>query len=88
VKLGDPGLTTMAREVRRSPAQVLLRWSLQKGFVTIPKSAKKELMARLRRVSPMVGVDGSCRHGMRTSFASEATALVLMLRPLQARRAT
>lgn len=42
VKLGDPGLTTMAGEVRRSPAQVLLRWSLQKGFVTIPKSARKE----------------------------------------------
>ena len=32
----------MADEVRRSPAQVLLRWSLQKGFVTIPKSARKE----------------------------------------------
>ena len=42
LKLGDPGLTTMAGEVRRSPAQILLRWSLQKGFVTIPKSARNE----------------------------------------------
>ena len=42
VKLGDSGLTALAREVRRTPAQVLLRWSLQRGFVTIPKSAKKE----------------------------------------------
>lgn len=42
MKLGDPGLATVAREARRSPAQILLRWSLQKGFVTIPKSAKKE----------------------------------------------
>jgi diketogulonate reductase-like aldo/keto reductase len=42
VKLGDSGLTGLAREVRRTPAQVLLRWSLQAGFVTIPKSAKKE----------------------------------------------
>ncbi|HEV2546757.1 MAG TPA: aldo/keto reductase [Stellaceae bacterium] len=42
VKLGDSRLTRLAREVRRTPAQVLLRWSLQKGFVTIPKSAKKE----------------------------------------------
>jgi methylglyoxal/glyoxal reductase len=41
-KLGDPSLATIAREVRRTPAQILLRWSLQKGFVTIPKSAKKE----------------------------------------------
>jgi methylglyoxal/glyoxal reductase len=42
MKLGDPGLAAIAREVRRTPAQILLRWSLQKGFVTIPKSAKKE----------------------------------------------
>jgi methylglyoxal/glyoxal reductase len=42
VKLGDSRLTSLAREVRRTPAQVLLRWSLQKGFVTIPKSANKE----------------------------------------------
>jgi methylglyoxal/glyoxal reductase len=42
MKLDDPGLTAMAREVQRTPAQVLLRWSLQRGFVTIPKSAKKE----------------------------------------------
>jgi methylglyoxal/glyoxal reductase len=42
MRLGDPGLATSARELRRTPAQILLRWSLQKGFVTIPKSAKKE----------------------------------------------
>jgi diketogulonate reductase-like aldo/keto reductase len=41
VKLGDPRLAIVAREARRRPAQILLRWSLQKGFVTIPKSAKK-----------------------------------------------
>jgi diketogulonate reductase-like aldo/keto reductase len=42
MKLGDAGLATIARELRRSPAQILLRWSLQKGFATIPKSAKQE----------------------------------------------
>jgi diketogulonate reductase-like aldo/keto reductase len=42
VKLGDRGLAALARETGRSPAQVLLRWSLQSGFVTIPKSAKRE----------------------------------------------
>jgi diketogulonate reductase-like aldo/keto reductase len=41
-KLRDARLSVIAREVLRSPAQVLLRWSLQKGFVTIPKSAKRE----------------------------------------------
>ena len=42
VRLRDSRLAIVARESRRTPAQVLLRWSLQKGFVTIPKSAKRE----------------------------------------------
>ena len=42
MKLNDRRLATVAREARRTPAQVLLRWSLQKGFVTIPKSAKRQ----------------------------------------------
>lgn len=42
IKLGDPGLAAVARDAGRTPAQVLLRWALQKGFVTIPKSAKRE----------------------------------------------
>jgi diketogulonate reductase-like aldo/keto reductase len=41
-KLGDRRLAALARETRRTPAQVLLRWSLQSGFVAIPKSAKRE----------------------------------------------
>jgi diketogulonate reductase-like aldo/keto reductase len=42
MKLSDRHLTAVAREARRTPAQILLRWSLQKHFVTIPKSAKRE----------------------------------------------
>src|SRR5579863_1087402 len=42
VKFRDPRLAAIAREAGRTPAQVLLRWSLQKGFAPIPKSAKKE----------------------------------------------
>jgi diketogulonate reductase-like aldo/keto reductase len=42
VMLGDARLAAVARESRHSPAQVLLRWSLQKRFVTIPKSVKRE----------------------------------------------
>ena len=41
-KLGDPRLVALARALKRSPAQVLIRWSLQRGYVTIPKSAKRE----------------------------------------------
>jgi methylglyoxal/glyoxal reductase len=41
-RLADPRLVSIAREVGRSPAQVLIRWSLEKGFVVIPKSADRE----------------------------------------------
>jgi diketogulonate reductase-like aldo/keto reductase len=37
-KLDDPILKSIAKEYSKSPAQVLLRWSVQKGFVCIPKS--------------------------------------------------
>lgn len=41
-RLGDPRLVAIAREVGRSTAQVLIRWSPQKGYVVIPKSASPE----------------------------------------------
>ncbi len=40
--LTDKRLAAVARSVGRTPAQVLLRWSLQKDFVTIPKSTRRE----------------------------------------------
>jgi methylglyoxal/glyoxal reductase len=42
VRIGDRRLASVAREAQRTPAQVLLRWCLQKRFVTIPKSVKRE----------------------------------------------
>jgi diketogulonate reductase-like aldo/keto reductase len=42
MKLADKKLAAIAREAELSPAQVLVRWSLQKGFVSLPKSAKRE----------------------------------------------
>jgi methylglyoxal/glyoxal reductase len=38
-RLGDPTIAAIAAEVGRSPAQVLIRWSLQKGFIVIPRSS-------------------------------------------------
>ena len=32
----------VAQSVGRTPAQVLIRWSIQNNVVTIPKSTKKE----------------------------------------------
>lgn len=41
-RLRDATLREVSDRVGRTPAQVLLRWSLQKGFVVIPKSARPE----------------------------------------------
>ncbi len=41
-KLKDPELVKLATKYGRSPAQILIRWSLQRGFVVLPKSAKPE----------------------------------------------
>lgn len=34
----DPLLKPLAKKHNKSPAQILLRWGLQKGFVILPKS--------------------------------------------------
>lgn len=41
-KLDDFKLRAVAKQVGRSPAQVLIRWSLQRDFVVIPKSADRQ----------------------------------------------
>ncbi len=40
-KLDDPLVVEIAKKYNKTPAQILIRWSLQKGFVTIPKSIKE-----------------------------------------------
>ncbi|MFC7877982.1 aldo/keto reductase [Isoptericola sp. NPDC057391] len=40
--LDDPVITEIARRHDRSPAQVVLRWITQQGYVTCPKSASPE----------------------------------------------
>jgi diketogulonate reductase-like aldo/keto reductase len=41
-RLGHPVVVVEARRVGRTPAQVLLRWGIQKGFVVLPKSTREE----------------------------------------------
>ncbi len=36
--LDDPVITSVAREVERTPAQVVLRWHIQRGTIVFPKS--------------------------------------------------
>jgi diketogulonate reductase-like aldo/keto reductase len=41
-RLDDPTLAAVARRHERTPAQVLLRWCVQRGVPTIPKSTRRE----------------------------------------------
>eukprot|EP00800_Vazella_pourtalesii_P009232 TRINITY_DN23350_c0_g1_i1.p1 TRINITY_DN23350_c0_g1~~TRINITY_DN23350_c0_g1_i1.p1 ORF type:complete len:291 (+),score=43.73 TRINITY_DN23350_c0_g1_i1:28-873(+) len=41
VKLEDPPLVVIAKKYSKSTAQVLIRWSLQRGYVVLPKSANE-----------------------------------------------
>jgi diketogulonate reductase-like aldo/keto reductase len=44
-KLDDPVVGEVARAVKRTPAQVLLRWGIQHGFVVLPKSVTRSRIA-------------------------------------------
>ncbi|KAH7110315.1 NADP-dependent oxidoreductase domain-containing protein [Dendryphion nanum] len=40
-KENDPLLVPLAKKYQKTPSQILLRWSLQQGFVPLPKSVTK-----------------------------------------------
>jgi diketogulonate reductase-like aldo/keto reductase len=44
-RLDDSTVATIAGEVGRTPAQVLIRWSLQKGFIVLPRSSNASRIA-------------------------------------------
>ncbi|KDQ53613.1 hypothetical protein JAAARDRAFT_49769 [Jaapia argillacea MUCL 33604] len=39
-KLDDPTILEVAKKYEKDPAQILLRWSLQRGFIPLPRSSK------------------------------------------------
>jgi len=41
-KFGDPRLQGIARSYERTPSQILLRWAIEHGISTIPKSSNPE----------------------------------------------
>ena len=45
LRLGHPVLQRVASALKRSPAQVLLRWGIQQGHVVLPKSTRAERIA-------------------------------------------
>jgi 2,5-diketo-D-gluconate reductase A len=57
--LDRPEVTAVARELRRSPAQVVIRWHLDEGHVVIPKSSDP---ARLRSNLAVFDFELSAEH--------------------------
>jgi diketogulonate reductase-like aldo/keto reductase len=41
-KLEHPVINDLARKYNKSPAQILLRWSIQHGFVPLPKASSRD----------------------------------------------
>jgi len=41
-RLLDRAIVDVANDIGRSPAQVMIRWALQSGLISIPKSSKPE----------------------------------------------
>lgn len=48
--LADPDVARIAHDTGRTPAQVILRWHLQQGVLTIPKASSRERIAANRDV--------------------------------------
>ena len=48
--LGDPRVAEIAGRVGRTPAQVLLRWCLQRGLIVISKSVHRERIEENARI--------------------------------------
>ena len=49
-RLQDSRLRTIAQQYQKSPAQILIRWALQKGTVVLPKSQHRDHLRENARV--------------------------------------
>ena len=41
-QLSEPEIVAIAKKYNKTPAQIILRWHLQRGIVSLPKSVHKE----------------------------------------------
>ncbi len=51
--LTEESVVKISKEIGRTPAQVLIRWSIQNGVIAIPKSTKRERLAENYQVRPI-----------------------------------
>jgi 2,5-diketo-D-gluconate reductase A len=68
--LDDPRLVEIATRLERTPAQVMLRWAIQRDVVVIPKSSHRDRIVSNARLfdfvlgpEDMLALDGLDRSG-------------------------
>jgi diketogulonate reductase-like aldo/keto reductase len=49
-RLGHPAIVAAAKRHGRTPAQILIRWAIEHGFVVLPKSTRRERIEENARV--------------------------------------
>ena len=78
--LNDPVPVSIAEAHGKSPAQVLIRWSLQRGFIVIPKSARKERIESNAQVFDFALNDGEMEQLDSVTQYSDSVLTALSLR--------
>ena len=56
--MAHPMVTELSRKYRCTPAQLMIRWSLQNGYVPLPKSVHRERIVENGNVEGFEIVDG------------------------------
>jgi diketogulonate reductase-like aldo/keto reductase len=78
--LDDPVPVSIAKAHGKSAAQVLIRWSLQRGFIVIPKSARKERIESNAQVFDFALTDGEMDQLDSVTQYSDSVSTALSLR--------
>ncbi len=78
--LDDPVPVSVAEAHGKSPAQVLIRWSLQRGFIVIPKSARKERITSNAQVFDFALTDSEMDRLDAVDQFSDSVSTALSLR--------
>jgi diketogulonate reductase-like aldo/keto reductase len=73
-RMDDPTITSIAKQLGRTPAQIMIRWALQRRLVVIPKSVHEARIQENARVfdftisdTDMAKLDG-CDENLRTCW--------------------
>jgi diketogulonate reductase-like aldo/keto reductase len=78
--LDDPVPVSIGEAYGKSAAQVLIRWSLQRGFIVIPKSARKERIESNAQVFDFALTDGEMERLDSVTQYSDSVFTALALR--------